>query len=113
MFPELKQNKMTTIEITIGQVKEIAKEVSVRFEVKCKGDYYNVIDRKTRKSSIEGGDKNLTYYSFFDLIRFLTLKFSGKTSSELDWSCVGVDVSDNNQSYLFKIKDKIVELIKS
>jgi len=67
-------------QITLGQVKQIALEVSQKFEVVNKGTYYNVIDKKTRKCSIEGGDSNLVSGSFIHLSNTPTLNLLMRTA---------------------------------
>jgi len=110
MYRNLKTNTMTT-QITLGQVKQIAAQVSEKFSLVNRGTYYNVIDIKTGKSSIEGGKGNLTSYFMDDLIQYLYLQMIGENGLYLDWQINGVDISNERKNYIIKIKIKIVELI--
>lgn len=107
-----KGKDMKSLEITNGQVREIVSIVSDKFYVKNNGNYYSIVDKKTKESSLEDGKTgSLVSYRFNDLIRFLVLKFSGKTQNELMWDFVGVDVSNENQNYIFRVKDAVVTLM--
>jgi hypothetical protein len=105
-----KTNNMIT-QITLSQVKQIALEVSQKFEVVNRGTYYNVIDKKTRKCSIEGGDSNLVSGSFYSLVEYTYLKFINENGLYFDWKTYGVEVTLERKNYAFKIKDKVVELL--
>lgn len=98
-------------QITLGQVKQIALEVSQKFEVVNRGTYYNIIDKKTRKCSIEGGDSNSVSGSFYSLVEYIYLKFINENGLYFDWQTYGVDVTLERKNYAFKIKDKVVELL--
>lgn len=98
-------------QITLGQVKQIALEVLKNFELTSNGTYYNIIDKKTRKCSIQGGDKNLTYCDFYELIEYNYLCFVGENGLYFDWQTNGVHSTLDRKNYVYKIQSKIVELI--
>lgn len=98
-------------QITVGQVKQIALEVSRKYELVNRGDYYNIINRKTRQCSIEGGDKNNTYGSFYNLIEHAYLQLINENAYYFMWDINGVDATNERKNYVFKIKDKVVELL--
>lgn len=98
-------------QITLGQVKQIAKEVSKKYEVINRGTYYNIIDKKTRKCSIEGGSQNLVSGSFYSLIEYLYLKLINENGLYFDWQTYGVDITLERKNYAFKIKYKVVEIL--
>lgn len=98
-------------QITLGQVKQIALEVSKKFEIVNRGTYYNVIDKKTRRCSIEGGDTNLVSYKMYCIVENAYLKFINENALYFDWQIYGVDITLERKNYAFKIKDKIVELL--
>ena len=98
-------------QITLGQVKQIAAEVSKHYELINRGNYYNIINRKTRECSIQGGDKNLTFGNFYNIIEYSYLKLIDENGLYFDWSSYGVDTTNARKNYVFRIQDKIVELI--
>lgn len=98
-------------QISIGQVKQIAFEVSKRWNLINRNSYYNVIDTKTGKSSIEGGDKNFSSYHMYCKIEFMYLQMIGENALYFDWQSNGVEVSNNRKNYVFKIKDEVVSLL--
>ena len=98
-------------QITKGQVKQIAREISKRWNIINKNSYYNVIDTKTGQSSIEAGDKNFSSYYMYCNIEFMYLKMIGENSLYFDWQSTGVDISNNRKNYIFKIKDEVVRLL--
>ena len=98
-------------QITIGQVKQIALEISENFELVNRGNYYIVIDKKTRQSSLQGGRNNLVSYSMNSVIEFTYLNLINENGNYFDWSINGVDVTKERHAYVFKIKQKIVELL--
>lgn len=98
-------------QISNGQVKQIALEISKRWNLVNRGVYYNVIDTKTGKSSIEGGDKNFASYSMYCKIEMMYLKMIGENALYFDWQSNGVEVSNNRKNYVFKIKDEVVRLL--
>ena len=98
-------------QITLGQVKQIALEISQKYEIVNRGTYYNVIDKKTRQCSIEGGDGNLVSYSFYSLVEYTYLKLINENGLYFDWQTYGVEVTLERKNYAFKIKDKVVELL--
>lgn len=102
---------MKTLTITLGQVKQIANELSKSYKVENRGSYFNIIDRKTNQSSIEGGKYNLVSYKFQNIVQKMILDFCNKPHSEFDWFTVGVDISNENESYWFKVYYKVIELI--
>ena len=104
------QNKEVK-QITVGQVKQIALELSKKFELVNRGDYYNIINRKTRQCSIQGGDKNNTYGSFFNLIEQTYLQLINENAFYFMWDINGVDATNERKNYVFKIQDKVVELL--
>ena len=104
------QNEQVT-QITLGQVKQIAFQVSKKFEFVNRGDYYNIINRKTRQCSIEGGDKNNTYGSFYNLIEHAYLQLINENAYYFMWDINGVDATNERKNYVFKIKYKVVELL--
>jgi hypothetical protein len=101
----------TVKQITLGQVKQIALEVSKHYELTSNGTYYNIIDKKTRKCSIQGGDKNLTYGDFYNLIEYSYRGIIAENGLYFDWQTNGVNVSLNRKKYVYKIQSKIVEII--
>jgi hypothetical protein len=101
----------TLKQITLGQVKQIAAEVSKHFELTSNATYYNIIDKKTRKCSIQGGDKNLTYGDFYDLIQYNYLCLVGENGLYFDWQSNGVHISLERKKYVYKIQSKVVQLI--
>lgn len=104
------QVQEASLQITRGQVKEIAKIVSNLFEIKSKdAETYNIIEVKTRECSFEDGSVS---HRFADLIRSLVLKYADKTDDVLDWDIVGTSQADLNRGYLLRVKDAIVNLIK-
>lgn len=98
-------------QITLGQVKQIALEVSKKYEIVNRGAYYNVIDKKTRKCSIEGGDNNLISYKMFCIVKNAYLKFINENAMYFDWQTYGVDITLERQNYVFKIQNKVVQLL--
>lgn len=98
-------------QITLGQVKQIALEVSKKFDIVNRGTYYNIIDKKTRKCSIEGGKHNLVSYQLYCMVESAYLKFIGETPLYFDWQSCGVNTTLERKNYAFKIKDKVVELL--
>ena len=98
-------------QITLGQVKQIALEVSKKYEIVNKGTYYNIIDKKTRKCSIEGGKHNLVSYNLYCIIENSYLKFINENALYFDWQSYGVNITLERKNYAFKIKDKVVELL--
>ena len=98
-------------QITLGQVKQIALQVSKKFELINRGTYYNIIDKKTRQCSIQGGGKNLTYSSFYNLIEYAYLQLINANGLYFDWQTNGVDEANQRKLYVFKIQYKIVELL--
>jgi hypothetical protein len=98
-------------QITLGQVKQIALEVSQKFEIVNRGTYYNIIDKKTRKCSIEVGKINLVSFNLYCIVENAYLKFIDETPLYFDWQTYGVDVTLERKNYAFKIKDKVVELL--
>jgi hypothetical protein len=102
---------MNKKQITLGQVKQIALEVSQKYEIVNRGNYYNVIDKKTRQCSIEGGDKNLVSHTLFCIVQSAYLKLINENALYFDWKTYGVDISLDRKHYTFKIKDKVVEIL--
>ena len=98
-------------QITLGQVKHIALEVSKKFELVNRGIYYNIINKKTRQCSIQGGGKNLTFGSFLNLIEYSYLQLINENGLYFAWDQHGVDVTKKRKEYLFKIHYKVVELL--
>lgn len=98
-------------QITNGQVKQIALEISKRWKLQNRGTYYNVIDTKTGKSSIEGGDKNFSSYHMYCKIESMYLHLIDENALYFDWVTSGVECSLDRKNYAFKIKYKVVELI--
>jgi hypothetical protein len=98
-------------QITLGQVKQIALEVSQKYEIVNRGTYYNIIDKKTRQCSIEGGDGNLVSYNLFCIVQSAYLKFINENALYFDWKTCGVDISLERKHYTFKIKDKVVQIL--
>ena len=98
-------------QITLGQVKQIALEVSQKYEIVNRGNYYNVIDKKTRQCSIEGGDKNLVSHTLFCIVQSAYLKLINENALYFDWQINGVGVTNDRRNYTFKIKDKVVEIL--
>ena len=98
-------------QITKGQVKQIAAEISKRWNLVNRNSYYNVIDTKTGICSIEGGDKNFSSYYMYCKIEYLYLQMIGENALYFDWKINGVDTSNNRKNYVFKIKDEVVRLL--
>jgi hypothetical protein len=98
-------------QIKIGQVKQIALEVSKKYDLVNHGTHYNIINKKTRQSSNQGGDQNLTSYDFYCLIEFQYLKLINEKSQYFDWQMNGVGVTNDRRNYTFKIKEKVVEIL--
>ena len=107
---QIMENKQVT-HITLGQVKQIALEVSKKFQLVNRGIYYNIIDKKTRICSIQGGDKNLVYGSFYDLIEYSYLQLIDENGLYFAWDNHGVDVTKKRKQYVYKIQYKVVELL--
>jgi hypothetical protein len=105
------QNEKEVTRITLGQVKQIALMVSQKYEILNRGSYYNIIDKKTRKSSIECGDKNLVSYNMYCIIENAYLKFINENALYFDWKIYGVDFTIERKKYTFKIQDKVIELL--
>lgn len=98
-------------QITLGQVKQIALEVSKKFDIVNRGTYYNIIDKKTRKCSIEGGKHNLVSYQLYCIVESAYLKFIDESPLYFDWQSYGVNTTLERKNYAFKIKDKVVEIL--
>jgi hypothetical protein len=98
-------------QITIKQVKQIALSVSAKYEFVNHGTHYNIIDKKTRQSSNEGGRKNLVYGHFCNLVEYEYLNMIGENGLYFDWQKFGVEISNERKSYVYKIQYKIVELM--
>lgn len=98
-------------QITLGQVKQIALEVSKKFELVNRGIYYNIIDKKTRQCSIQGGDKNLTFFRLYDLIRYSYLQLINENDLYFAWDVNGVENTNQRKEYVYKIQYKVVELL--
>ena len=97
--------------ITKGQVKQIALEISKRWNIVNHNTYYNVIDTKTGQSSIEGGNKNFSSYYMYCKIESMYLQMIAENAWYFDWQINGVDISHNRRTYVFKIKDEVVKLL--
>lgn len=106
--PKLKNNGKANIKRTS---KQIALEISKRWNLVNRVDYYNVIDTKTGQSSIEGGDKNFASYSMYCKIEMMYLQMIGENALYFDWQPNGVEVSNNRKNYVFKINDEVVRLL--
>jgi len=98
-------------QITKGKVKQIALEISKRWNLVNRNSYYNVIDTKTGQSSIEGGNINFSSYYMYCKIEFMYLQMIGENALYFDWQTNGVDISNNRKNYVFKIKDEVVRLL--
>lgn len=98
-------------QITLGQVKQIALEVSKKYEIVNRGIYYNVIDKKTRKCSIEGGKGNFVSYHLYCMVESFYLKFINENAMYFDWQTYGVNVTLERKNYVFQIQNKVVELL--
>ena len=98
-------------QITIKQVKQIALLVSSNYEFVNHSTHYNIIDKKTKQSSNQGGRKNLVFADFSNLVEYAYLNMIGENDLYFDWQKFGVDVSNQRKSYVSKIKYKVVELI--
>jgi hypothetical protein len=98
-------------QITLGQVKQIALEVSKSYELINRGTYFNCIDRKTRQSSLEGGRSNLVYAHLCGVVRSMYLSFIESDGNYFDWQLFGVQESNNRKEYLMKVEQKVVELL--
>ena len=59
---------MNYTQITNGQVKQMASEISKRWKFENHGSYYNCIDTKTGQRSNDGGAKNFAHYNFTNAI---------------------------------------------
>lgn len=97
--------------VTIGQVKQIAKLVSEKFEFVNHGSYYNIINKKTRQCSNQGGRNNLVYGHFCNLVEFEYLNMICENGLFFDWQIHGVDISNERKSYVYRIQYKVVELL--
>lgn len=95
-------------QITIGQVKKMALEISKRWGFVNHGTYYNCIDTKTGQQSTMGGDRNLASYHFECEVERLYLELIGENNLYFNWQSVGVNVSEARKNYVWKIKDEIV-----
>jgi hypothetical protein len=98
-------------QITIGQVKQIAQLVAKKFDFVNHGTHYNIIDKKTRQSSNQGGKRNFVYGDFANLVEFEYLNLISENGLYFDWFIHGVDISQNRKSYVYRIEYKIVELL--
>ena len=103
--------EMTIKQITNGQVKQIANVVAKKFELVNRFTYVNIIDKKTRQCSIQGGDKNLVFGSFYNLIEYTYLQLINEDGLYFDWCTNGVDATNQRKEYVYKIQYKIVELL--
>lgn len=100
---------MKTLQITRGQVKQIALLISERYAVANRGMYYVVTDIKTKANSLE--PKSLVSYNMQCAITREVLRYSGKTYAELDHQNVGVEVARNNEDYTFEVKNEVIKLL--
>lgn len=99
--------------ITKGQVKQIAIELDKTFELKNHKIYYNIINKKTRRCSIEGGsDGSKVSGAFRSKIQFMYLQLINKSHNQVfDWQTVGVNESNAAFSYVNKIQNGVVNLL--
>jgi hypothetical protein len=98
-------------QITLGQVKQIALEVSKRWKFVNHGSYYNCVDTKTKQSSNQGGNYNFASYNFWCKVELMYLAFIGENSLYFDWQLNGVDVSNNRKIYVYKITEEVVKML--
>ncbi len=98
-------------QITLGQVKQIALEVSQKYEIVNRGNYYNIIDKKTRQCSIEGGDKNLVSHTLFCIVQSAYLKLINENALYFDWQMNGVGVTNDRKNYNLATIMKLLKCI--
>lgn len=98
-------------QITIGQVKQIALEVSKRWQFVNHKIYYNCIDTKTGQESNHGGRNNFASYHFLNFVESMYLQFINENNLYFDWQRHGVKETQDRKSYVFKIKNKVVNLL--
>lgn len=103
---------MKTLQITHNQVNEICKIAAEKYEVIDRTTYVNVIDKKTRQSSLEGGDYNFVTYHLRVLVEQNVLKYSNKNYNEaFDWMSVGVNTQNDNFNYVTKVYREVIKRI--
>lgn len=102
---------MNFIQITNGQVKKIATQISKRWKFVNYGTYYNCIDTKTGQQSVMGGDKNFAHYHFKNAVESAYLKLIGEDYTYFDWARHGVHETNDRKGYVFCICNKIEELL--
>lgn len=101
-----------TKQITIGQVKKIASEVSKRWKFVNHNSYYNCIDTKTGQKSNDGGDYNFASYYFDYKVECLYLEMIGENYNYLkDWQTYGVKETQERQRYMYKIQMEVIKLL--
>lgn len=105
------KNKGIMKTITNRQVKEIAKEVSKRWRFVNHDSYYNCIDTKTGQQSNQGGDYNFASYHFMNKVEAMYLNFINENALYFDWQTNGVKETNERKSYVFRIENKVVELL--
>jgi len=102
---------MTIKQITNGQVKQIAGAVAEKFELVNRVNYFNIINKKTRQCSIQGGSQNLVFGSFYNLIEYTYLQLINEDGLYFDWQTNGVDQANHRKEYVYKIQYKVVEIL--
>lgn len=103
--------KTNFIQITKGQVKQIAAEISKRWKFENHGTYYNCIDTKTGQRSNDGGDKNFAHYYFSNAVECAYLKLISEDYSYFDWQKHGVAETEDRKSYAMCIACEIEKLL--
>ena len=97
--------------ITVGQVKQIASEISKRWQFVNHSSYYNCIDTKTGQCSNQGGKYNFASYHFLNRVESMYLQLIGETALYFDWQSCGVENVNNRKNYVCRIKDEVVKLL--
>lgn len=98
-------------QISNGQVKQIAAEISKRWKFENHGTYYNCIDTKTGQRSNDGGDKNFAHYYFSNAVERAYLKLIGEDYSYFDYQKHGVAKTEDRKSYTMCIACEIERLL--
>lgn len=102
---------MNYTQITNGQVKQMASEISKRWKFENHGSYYNCIDTKTGQRSNDGGAKNFAHYNFTNAVECAYLKLIGENYTYLDWQKHGVTETNDRRSYIMCISCQIEKLL--
>lgn len=98
-----------TKQLTVGQVKLIAKDVAKRWKFVNRGSYYNCIDTQTGQQSILGGKYNFASYYFHNRVERMYVEMVGEDLRYTN-SCSNSEKIER-QSYLFKIQREVIKIL--